>query len=335
MLDFNLYIYGKDNKQLGLLNSTNSIQWKPLYDETGTFEIHALPTPKNLELLVEDNRLLNTEDNTIGIIEYVLHKKNEIEVRGHLDNLEDRINQRTAQIKNVQADLYKLVNDNKRGLNITTADQVTLSDTAEIETTWKTLRTTFSEVCKTVGYGYRFIKKGNKLNVIEVYQGKIASCVFGEDLSNAIINEYFIDKSKYKNYAYVAGEGEGTNRKVVIVDRSNGGDKYEMYVDAKDIHKTWTDENNEEHTYTDEEYESMLISRGNIKLDEVAMTKDFKVEIKLENKTFVYGKDYMLGDIIKVKSEKYGISKLFRLTGVNTIKEGSLKRTGILTEYKG
>ena len=45
------------------------------------------------------------------------------------------------------------------------------------------------------------------------------------------------DDSNYKNYAVVAGSGEGDQRQKVIVDNSGGEKLKRLYVDARDLQK--------------------------------------------------------------------------------------------------
>lgn len=58
---------------------------------------------------------------------------------------------------------------------------------------------------------------------------------FSTSRENIRSTEYSYDDSDYKNYAYVAGEGEGNNRTVVEVDQSNGEKVRALYVDARDL----------------------------------------------------------------------------------------------------
>lgn len=329
------FIYDEHNEKIGILQNCESIQWKFKYDETGTFEIHCLETSENLMNLIENNRIIRSDGST-GFIKYVNSEDGKLEVRGYFDNLADRINPTTSQIRSVQSDLYALVNKNKRGLNITTDDISGLAAEIELDTTWDDLRTTFSDVCKKTGYGYRMLKKGNIFNVIQVYnRGKNESVLFSEDIGNIVAESFFSDISDYKNYAYVAGEGEGSDRIVVEINRTSGGNRYELYVDAKDLQKKWTDEDGTEHTYTDDEYKEQLNQRGNTKLDEYKQKHEFTCEIDLTNESFIFGEDYVLGDIVKVKSNKYGFVKWFRISGIDEIEEDGYSVKATLTEWIG
>lgn len=331
------FVYDQDNKKIDVLQNYSSIQWKPSYDSTGTFEIHALETENNVKNMQLGYKLVKQEDNTIGLIEYVYSKDGSLEIRGHLDNLADRINTSTASLRNVPADLYQLVNKNKRDLEITVPESTELSINLELDTTWDDLRTTFSDVCTKTGLGYRMLKKGAVFNCLEVYQGSLRkNVVFSEDIGNMVAQSYLQDMSSYKNVAIVAGEGEGADRIVVEVNRMTEGERrFELYVDAKDLQKTWMDEDGTQHTYTDEQYESQLIQRGQSKLDESRLVDEFTCDIDLTNQTFKYNIDFFLGDIIRVKSRKYNFSKYFRVSSVNEIQEDGYSIKATLTEYRG
>ncbi|WP_040463266.1 siphovirus ReqiPepy6 Gp37-like family protein [Amedibacillus dolichus] len=330
------YIYDQRNRRIGVLQNYESIQWKKAYDTTGTFEIHAIENEENLKNLIEENRIVRNDDKTIGFIKYVNCKNGKVEVRGYLDNLNERINPTTSHIKKVEEDLYALVNKNKRGLNIVTMKPKGIVEEVDIETTWQELSATFHEVCQLSGCGYQMIMTEQNSNMVEIYKrDKNYDVSFSEDIGNVVINSYLQDISKYKNYAYVAGEGEGKERIVVEVDRSGKGKRYEIYVDAKDIQRTWVDSSGSSHTYSDEEYKKILEQRGNLKLDEQERIIEFSCDVDLSNESFIFGKDYFLGDIVKIRSLKYNVSKWFRISEINDIDESGHSIVATFTEYEG
>ena len=57
------------------------------------------------------------------------------------------------------------------------------------------------------------------------------------------------------------------------------------------------------------------------KLEECAAVREFTADISSGDTLFVFRKDYDLGDVIPVKSVKYGISKHFRISAINEIME--------------
>lgn len=328
-----IYIY-KNHVRIGVLQNYVSIQWQKCYNERGEFMIVVNEDTDNLQLFQIGNLLYKTDDRTLGYIEYICSKDGQIEVRGHLDNLDDRINYATAVIRDVEKDIYALIDANKRGLEIITAPINDLGVTIDpTETTYKPLSETISSVCKLSGLGYRMIKDGDVFGLFELYKGELnEDGVLSEEFNNLFVKEYLKDISKFKNYAIVAGEGEGTDRKIVYVDRSAGGSKYELYVDARDMQKTYRDDKDAEHTYTDDEYAGILRQRGEQKLDEVKQIETFKIDYDVTNESFKYGRDWFLGDILKGKSERYGFVKYLRASKIKEVYESAYSVVATLEE---
>lgn len=329
-----IYIYNQARERIGILQNYTSIQWLKCYDERGEFMIVMNETEDGLQLFKINHILYKTDDKTIGYIEYVSCKDGQIEVRGHLDNLADRINYATVKIEHVEKDLYDLINANKRGMEITTATPLGLTETIEpTETTYKHLNETISSICKLSGLGYRQVKHGDTFGLFELYKGQLnKDGVLSEDFNNLFVKEYLQDISKYKNYAIVAGEGEGAERKIIYVDRSAGGSKYELFVDARDLQKTYRDDKDVEHTYTDDEYAGILRQRGEQKLDEVKQIETFKIDYDVTNEFFKYGRDWCLGEILKAKSERYGFVKYLRASKIKEVYESDYKVIATLDE---
>lgn len=335
-------IYNEEGKKVDILQNTTSIQWMPRYNETGTFEIHAKPTESNKEYLVIGNRIVNQSTEEIGFIKEVNQTQDddgqeEIEARGEMDNLDQRINIKLFKISTIAMSLMQLVINNQRGLEIQMGDMPTINDKYDPpkETTWDELRTTYQEVCQEKGIGYRMMRRNKALNVLEIYKNGINEKVkFSDDLGNIIAQNYLKSIESFKNYAYVCGEGEGSERVVVGIDLTNGGPRYELYVDARNVSKTYTDANGGEQTYNDEEYQNVLMNYGLSKLLEYQETNEFEVEIKESDTLFTLNKDYFMGDVIKTESKKYGLLKYFRISGVNYIQESDSKVELVLTDYE-
>ena len=93
-----------------------------------------------------------------------------------------------------------------------------------------------------------------------VQQSERPVVIFSDEFGNLAAPKYTKTSVDYKNKAYVAGQGEGDDRVVVIVDLTDGEEARELYVDAKDIQQ--------EEGVTAEEYEALLRQRGLEKLAE-------------------------------------------------------------------
>lgn len=160
-------------------------------------------------------------------------------------------------------------------------------------------------MCQSEDVGFRSVRNNGVIN-IEFYKPELKSnLVFSKKIGNLSIDSINISTSTFKNYAIVLGEGEGENRIRVDVDQTNGNERRELIVDAKDIQK----EENE----TVESYNQRLMARGAEKLLECQKVIDFV--FKPFSKDF--GIKYDLGDILTVFLPEYGIklqSRVVRFT---------------------
>lgn len=322
------FIYDKEGKKQALLQNCTSIQWMPKYYSSGSFEIHARRTKDNDNYLIEGNRIVCTDRNEIGFITGVQLQSQVIEVRGSLDNLSARINLGTATIRNIEASLLKLVETNKRGLDINVGTPKGLEPSIKYgsSTSYSNLADDFEDYCQKGGLGWREIVHEGKLNYLEIYQGGLKrNAVFSDDLGNIKSQSYEINLSKHKNVAYVFGEDSGSYRKSITVDiRANTNeDIRELYVDARDLQSEYK-EDGVDKQYSEEEYQAMLEQRGQQKLAD-ANKNAYKFEFELDPYSQVakLGTDYDLGDIVPVKSNQYKILALARITELKFIEEAN------------
>lgn len=154
--------------------------------------------------------------------------------------------------------------------------------------------------------------------------------IFSDQVDNIDSIRILDDVSNYKNFAVIAGEGEGAARIWTTVDARASSTEMlrELYVDARDLQKRYTivdsSGNTSEGVYTDAEYLEVLRSRGREKLAE-AKRKD-PISIKAtESSIMQYGIDYKLGDIVALRLEKYGLNLSARVSSIYTVLEGSTK----------
>lgn len=323
-----LMIFDKQGNKLDILQNYTSIQWTRKYASTGQFEIHALPTDSNVRNLIRDNRLVNKQTKEIGFIKYVhasqtMGEAEELEIRGYFDNLEDRINSKTHRFgANTEKDVNTMITDNKRNLDISfESKQSLLKSNVSMESTWLSLRETIEKVCELTGFGYRMRAVTSddsiSLNCFSMYDGQVRNVKFSDKLSNITFQEKELDDSDYKNFAYVCATGQDDSRTIVEVDLSNGGDRYELYVDSRNTSKTYRDDDGTEHTYSDSEYQNILKNEGIESLSEHQRINTFSCEIDPNDSLFQFRKDYDLGDIVYVESIKYGINnELYRISEI-------------------
>ncbi|MEG2575508.1 MAG: siphovirus ReqiPepy6 Gp37-like family protein [Christensenella sp.] len=171
-----------------------------------------------------------------------------------------------------------------------------LGSTIQFQETGAELGMRIYELLETqeLSYSMRYDYLQNK-TVFDVWQGVDRTdtqtinnrVVFSRKLGNARDLKSIYDDSGYKNYAVIAGEGEGAARKVVVLDASNGGYKRKLFVDAKDIRQE---------DLTAVQYEAALRQRGAEKLLEYQIITDFDMEIDPHKKGREYITDWNLGD---------------------------------------
>lgn len=149
--------------------------------------------------------------------------------------------------------------------------------------------------------------------------------VFSEDLENVYDYEY-TKQRYYKNYAYVAGAGEGKDRKIVLVDIRKPGDPLkELYVDARDLQPT----NDQGNPIPEAQYLDNLRQRGHEKLAEYAVIEEIEAKVKT-NDILQYKKDYFLGDIVDFVDNSKGLQATLRITGVNEEIEGGERKLELI-----
>lgn len=119
--------------------------------------------------------------------------------------------------------------------------------------------------------------------------------VFSQSLSNIARTSYSFNSEKYRNVAYVAGEGESDNRKWYEVTnseepQSKGWDRSELWVDARDL------QTEEVATAVSDSYPQSIEQRAMEKFSENTKEKSYSATVTEGNKLYSYGKDYFLGD---------------------------------------
>ena len=148
-----------------------------------------------------------------------------------------------------------------------------------------------------------------------VYSGKNRSTlqetnprvIFAAVFGNVISQSYLDDKSNYKSTAYVAGEGEGNARKVLIInDEASGFARREIFFDARDLQSTYKNSNDVDVTLTPAGYEALLRERGLNRLADYPHIQTFINETDATAQ-YVYGRDYFLGDVTTSRNDKLSL----------------------------
>lgn len=192
---------------------------------------------------------------------------------------------------------------------------------------FKNLAEEITEISLLSGLGWNIdIDIENKQFVFKVLEGRNLSvnqstlppAIFSPEFGTLKELSYVESDLNYMNYAIVAGQGEGVERRIVEVGNSEGHERYELFVDARDIEET--DENDD--PIPEPIIEQNLIERGLQKL------KEHEQEIYLEGQVLrksrlTYETDYDLGDVVTLQNKDWGITMDARITEIKEVYEPS------------
>lgn len=411
-----VYVLNGNLETIGIIDSYKSLIWASRYNTVGDCELYVPATNENLTMLKKNNFLMRIDNNMICQIKKIeldtdAEEGNYLIVTGYdvKQWLDQRVIWGTMNLDgNVEnfirsmvdkalgnAGLYarQIVNLNgSRIFYLGTAAGFTEVNTEQAS--YKNIGEKVRDYCLKYGWGYRVVLSNNLL-YFQLYKGtdRTSSVIFSDAYENLATTKYIEDETNMGNVALVAGEGSGAARSRNVSGYAEGIERYEIYVDAKDISKTitwgdltnlypttdsggqgyisgnatsgWTYKmnyiniqivdsdqlTNLQETYPDGTlitiggnqyyqiyneviadlpsntledsddvklrdvvYSVYLLTRGYEKLAEFGAVTSFEGTVE-PNTTFVYNKDYFLGDLVTVQNE-FGITVEARITEV-------------------
>ena len=329
-MSLNLYVFDQSTlSPIGFLDVVTGLTWEERFADAGAFELWAPISEQNIAILQEDNLLWNGGD-TAGLIEFKeLTADDEdtqtIHVQGRL--CECYLDFRTiypAMIKTgkpskIMRDLVTthLISptDTKRKIpNIQLdSNQTDYGTSISYQRTGSTVLIGCSDLGQAyaIGFKLKFLPSDKKF-VFQVYQGtnrtmdqtSVTPVLFSSDLDDILESSYSHNKSDLRNFAYVAGEDSGSNRKVESVGNSSGLERRELFVDARDLQT----ENEDGTTISDSVYRAMLVERGKENLEDYKDIKSFSATLRTFGVTsYKYGTDFFLGDTVTVYDSRLKI----------------------------
>ncbi len=127
----------------------------------------------------------------------------------------------------------------------------------------------------------------------------------------------------YRNYIYIGGEYNADgSRRIATLDLTGGGERRELFVDAKGIRRVYTDERGILRTATDAEYNAMLIGKGRQAASSAFIKSDSVEGVVLADAPPGYRVGYDLGDICDYVDGALGVVSSMRITEVCESHEG-------------
>lgn len=147
----------------------------------------------------------------------------------------------------------------------------------------------------------------------------VSTVMFSQSLSNIANTDYIVDRSKLRNTVYIAGEGEGADRKWYNIDVNSditfgertGWNRRELWVDARDVQ---SEQDNV--TLTDAEYEELMKQRADEKAKDNDLSEEYTATVTDITKQYTYKKDYNIGDFVTIADEELGMEFDAQITNV-------------------
>lgn len=147
----------------------------------------------------------------------------------------------------------------------------------------------------------------------------VSTVMFSQSLSNIANTDYIVDRSKLRNTVYIAGEGEGADRKWYNIDVNSditfgertGWNRRELWVDARDIQSE-----QDSKKITDAEYEELMKQRADEKAKENDLSEEYTATVTDITKQYTYKKDYNIGDFVTIADEELGMEFDAQITNV-------------------
>lgn len=161
--------------------------------------------------------------------------------------------------------------------------------------------------------------------------------IFSQQLSNINRVDYERNIENHCNIAYVAGEGEGSNRKwfEILINQEesqeaiSGWERSELWIDARDIQS----EDDDGNQLTDEQYNALIKQRTEEKAVENDIQESYEATVITKNKRYVYGKDYFLGDFVTVVDTQLGLEFDVQIVGITFSTQDTEEITDIELQY--
>lgn len=334
----NVYVLDGNFQAVGIVDNYTSLIWATRYQKYGDFEIYLSASPEKIELLRLGRFLVREEDidndgkmrNVMRIEKIKMSSDAEdgdyLTVSGR--DLKGILTQRVASFQTVLSGpipnvITSLLNrhviapvNEKRKIDFFErgSDMLRSYKRTSLQITGKNIEETIESILSGCGFGWDIYVLTGKA-YIYLYEGHDRSygqsenpfAVISPEFDNLISSEYEENKEGYINAAFVAGEGEGKDRKIVEAGESSGVDRYEAWIDARN-----QSSNNGE--ISESEYRAQLLVQGEDYIASNDISKKLSGEIEPEV-NYRLGVDYDLGDIIQIETS-YGVKARSRIVEI-------------------
>lgn len=342
---------------IGIVDEFQSVIWHTCYNSSGDFEIY-VPLNSNNDKLLKIGNFVSRSDRNDNVTEdAITYPKNDLGIietivksfsvqDGYMitasGRMVDSILDRRIIIKldkngkpnpttlkgNIQEQLNSMIGTQLTGnrnipliRNFATLLKSEINFPEERQVTYNNLLEYVQQTLQEFNLGIRG-QLWNNVVRLEQYTGRETDLIFSTEYDNLISCTYTEDESTFKNVALVGGEGEGTERAIKWVNNSYSGiDRREVFVNDTSITKTYTDDEGNEHTYTNEQFQAMLNERGTLELSKSTKTINVAGEVNITSSVIEFRKDFYLGDVVTITDNVLNITARVRVTEVTEVQD--------------
>ena len=356
-----LYVWefdGEKYKKAAIIDDATSVILVRRFQTAGEFEIYIRATKELLLLFMQEELLITRHDiPEIAMIPEKTELTTDTENGDYLiisgRSAESILGRRvirgyttysgTAEgcIRHlVGRNLITMANSNPRVIRLLElAKEHSYPEKIEKQITGKNLLETVSNICIAYQYGFKVSFTGEKF-IFDLYKGIDRSLhqsenqrvIFSPEFENIGNTSYIYDRSTYYNCATIAGEGEGSDRKVYTMfqdmENAKGLFLHEKWIDARNMSS-----NTDDGELTPDQYRDIMYQQAQEDLEQCKPTIEFSGEI-LDTGMYQFGKDYGLGDTVSIVNQ-YGISGTAIVTDITEVEdETGYKLTPTFSDWR-
>lgn len=327
-------IFNYDLSRLGLIGSYESISFTRHHYKVGEFQIVVDVDVKDTHLLQRGTLIMiGNNKRKIGIITdleinltndgkelktvkgktlgNILNNFNIIPNGVAYDQVEDYAE--SVMRHYVSSNMIKSVDPNRNINILKMTDDKKKGTIVRWQSRYKKVKEEIEQIAELYELGWEIVADFDKgIWLFDVYQGEDRTInqdinepvIFSPKYGNIKGMRYVESENNERNFAYVAGEGEGANRRIYEIGNSTGIDRKEIFLEINP---------------SDEQYYD-IPDLGQRTLNEYISTTSFESEI-IDTNMFQFERDYDLGDKVTVMNEKWGVQKDLRIVTVNEVFE--------------
>lgn len=322
-----------------ICDTFSSLLWDVEYYQCGCFEVYIAASPRNIEIF-QTGRIVGRDDDKehFGLIESVKIETDAedgdyliVGGRFLMCLLERRIIYPTLNITSetaysdiVHAAVKRNAVDSAErkipGLKIGDVQGECWNEKTKLQISYSNLMEWIYKICEKTG-GTANIRL-NKISgeqyemVLDLAEGIDRSLmqtdnphiIFSDGYTNLLSFTYSSDISVQRNFAYILGHGEGEERKRTTFFEDTEPtllDRYEVYVDAKDMSEEEEDENGQLQPIPEDKYIELLKERGKQNIVEPLTASESQIAV--QSTQFQYKTDYNVGDYVTVEHRRFGL----------------------------